>query len=276
MKQKASKTIFAKYENILFEDFLYAYNLYSKQNIKKSLLDIDKLKEFLFTCTKVKEVEGKIITYPMKIFYITDYDYFRNIHSNYFLFQTSSIIQEELEKLAKRIKIELKLKNIDTLFRIDPKYGLVIGTAKEAIDPTVTQDKDCCFITLYITTDTNHAEIALTEYVDKSLKKKYIEIFEKHNHCSPGTFKILGFDLSKFKHMFTKTKPHILFFYEDIVELGNSLLNKHKLKNLNVSLIYENVSEKETNECLLDKNKLVYFPSGFCKFFISVDELLNE
>ena len=167
-----TKAVFVKYENISFEDFLSAYNLYSKQNIKNSLLDIAKLKEFLFTCNKVKEVENKIITYPMKIFYITDYDYFRNIHSNYFLFQAPSIIQEELEKLAKRTKIELKLKNIDTLFRIDPKYGLVIGTAKEAIDPTVAQNKNYCFITLYITNDTNHPEIAITEYVDKNLKKK--------------------------------------------------------------------------------------------------------
>jgi hypothetical protein len=269
------KTTFVKYDSIAFQDFLAIYNLYSKQNLKNSLIDVSKIREFLFAGNKIKDKDGKNIVYPIKIFYIMDYDYIRNIHNSYFLFQSPSELQEDLEKLAKRIKIELKLKNIDTLFRIDPRYGLTIGTAKEAIDPTITQDKYNCFITLYVTNDPNHPEIALYEYVEKPYKKKYIEIFEKHNHCSPGTFKLLGFELSKFKKVFTKTSPQLIFFYNDIVEFGNSLIQKHKLENLTISLIYEDVSEREANECLLDKSKLSFFPSGFCKFFISIDELLQ-
>ena len=68
----------------------------------------------------------------------------------------------------------------------------------------------------------------------------------------------------------------MLLYYENIIELGNSLIQKHKLEHISISLIYEEVTENEVELCLLDKKKAGYFPAGLCKFFISVDELLQN
>lgn len=266
---------FIKYQDIPYEDFLSALSLLNKKDIPHALISIDKLREVLFKGDKRKIVGGSSEVFPIKIFYIIDYDIIRNTHNYYFLFQSSSKIQEELERIAKRIKIELKLKNIDSLFRIDPKYGLVVGTSKDAIDPFVGLDKSYCFITLYLTNDHNHPEIALLEYVEKAFQKKYIEVFEKHNHCSPGTFKLLGIDFSKIKKAFVRSNPHIILNYEDLKELCLSFAEKQKIENLTLSFIYEEVSEEEANECILDKTKASFYPAGLCKFFINTEELLK-
>ena len=269
-------SIFIKYDDIPFQDFLSAYHIYLKKSQKDFLIDIDKLRECLFKGNKTKILDSKPVIRLIKIFYIIDFDIIRSTYNHYFIFQSSADFQEELERVAKRIKIELKLKNIDSLFRIDPKYGLVIGTAKEAIDSSVPPDKLFCFITLYLTGDQHHPEIALLEYIEKTYKKKYMEIFEKHNHCSPGSFKFLGIDLSKIKQAFKKSSPFVLLRYEGIIELGNSLIHKHKLEDLSISLIFEEVTENEITRCLLDKNKSAYYSGELCKFFINAEELLSE
>ena len=267
---------FIKYDYLPFQDFRIAYLSYVKRNQKGFFIDIVELREFLYQGYKTKSLQAQNVTFPLKIFYLTDFDIIRSSYNHYFLFQSPSPFQEELEKLAKRIKIELKLKNIDSLFRIDPKYGLIVGTSKDSIETHSGKDKPFCFITLYLTGDYHHPEIALYDYIEKEHKKRYIEIFEQHNHCTPGSLKFLGIDFSKMRTAFTKSSPAVILTYDNIMELGNSLVQKHKLESLTLSLIYEDVSEVEATLCLLDKKKSAFFMSGMCKFFINVEELFRS
>jgi hypothetical protein len=267
---------FIKYEDIPFQEFLNAYQIYAKKIQKGFLIDINKMREFLFKGYKTRTLGAQTQVVPIKIFYIIDFDIMRSSYNHFFLFQSLSESQDELEKLAKRFKIELKLKNIDSLFRIDPKYGLIVGTSHEAIDPAIGSDKLYCFITLYLTSDHHHPEIALSDYLDKESKRKYVEIFEKHNHCPPGISKILGFDLSKIRTALKKTSPATVLNYDDIVIFGNSLIQKHKIESLTLSLIFEDITDEEATLCMLDKKKSAYFPAGLCKFFINIDELFNS
>jgi len=71
------------------------------------------------------------------------------------------------------------------LFRIDPRYGLVTGSAVEPVDPTIKWDKPGIYTALYLTSDPTSPSIAVMEYVSEENLKRFIEIFEKYNGISP-------------------------------------------------------------------------------------------
>jgi len=204
-------------------------------------------------------------------FFIREVDLVQQTVYQYVLMHTESDAAHDLLKIAQRFRIDLKGKGVETLFRIDPIHGLIVGSSIEAVSRFGTKERPGCFITLVCSRDPGHPLIALQDYVDREDRHRYQEVFQKYNHLLPAKPSI-------FKRVFghpESTSSLAGWSYRLISDIVHTLSAHYQMHPQTISIIYENVSESELEHCLLDRKYSTFQTTGTSKFFTSTEELLQ-
>ncbi len=258
------------FNNITAGDFLAAYKMHLASPAKGYLPDAIRLKEFRIS----GNVTGRAAEHRLDIFFLNQYDMLADATNSFIIFRTGSNGIVELERFVKRFRIDLKSQGFEGLFRIDPRYGLISGSSRDAIDQSA-RTKPNCFTTLYLTDDPAHSEVSLLEYADKNYHEKYKNIFKTHNACLPKKKGIFNFDFSNLKKMERRGEESSVFSYKHIFSFINALQTRYSMSSISLAFIFTEMTDDDFNLALLDQASGTFYPSGQCRFFNSTDELMG-
>ncbi len=219
--------------------------------------------------------QGENLETPVKlsIYLLDELETLSDILETFIIVSTSSEASRAIIPLSKRLRDYLVAQKESVLFRIDPRYGLVTGSAVEPVDPTIKWDKPGIYTALYLTSDPTSPSIAVMEYVSEENLKRFIEIFEKYNGISPkkNTFwtsalnKLTGRSSSK-----EKTKKINYKLLKTLIHF----LQKERGMSATVSLIYKNIEPEDVPNLLIDKSYVVTAKSGSDRFFGTLADLI--
>lgn len=180
---------------------------------------------------------------------------------------------ESIRDLALQLKAYLERRQTACLFRMDPRYGLVHGSALEPIDGTIKWDRPGGYAALYLTSDPRSPSIALLDYVPQTQRDRYRELFQKYNHLEaaspPGVFRLTWTKLrgkSLEDEPARKLNYRLLRVLAGFLKMGTYLEPK-------ISLIFKDLPETETEKHLLDPRLATFSPAGNDRFFSSLGEL---
>jgi len=177
-----------------------------------------------------------------------------------------------LRALALRWKSALDRVRIPSLFRIDPKYGLVYGSALEPVDTTLKWDRPGIYVTLYVATTASSPSIALLEYVPMDDRARYTEIFQKYNRVPPEKPSLLKNTWKILKRKTAEPQASRRLDYK-FVRHSVKGLQREPIKEVKISMIYKDLDPSDAQKILLDPGYVLYAPSGQDRFFASLGEL---
>jgi hypothetical protein len=258
------------YRDVPAEDFLTAYRLHEEKSSVAYLPSDAQLRDIAFSGRR----EAGGVTHELAIYLFNQYDMVRDETMAFVVLQTDRSGGSFLETTAKRLRIDLRGQKLESLYRIEPRYGLVVGLARDSVDPNVRLDRNRCYITLVLTQDPSHPEVSLLEYVDSDHRARYRKIFQATNQCAPRKRGLMGFDLSKLRSGGLKGEGESPFRHEHIRYFTDALRERYGLRELRVSLIYKDVTEDDLKRAILDPSFGLFYPTAECRFFHSTEELL--
>lgn len=155
------------------------------------------------------------------------------------------------------------------LVRIDPRYGLVCGSALEPVDPSVKWDRPGAYLTIHLTDDPGSPSLALMEYVAAENQKAFADLFQRYNGIPPKRPSLFGGALKRLAGS-PAHPPAARVSYRLVKGLAQFLGSKG-LADATVSLIFKGVSETELPNCLLDAGHRR--PNSGDRFLPSLGEL---
>lgn len=272
---------FIIYRDLAIEDFLTALEMHRKKGTQ-AYLPGD-------ACLRDIKIEGRyeprqgsadasgammLTPIPVALYFLNQYDMIRDETTAFVVVGADRSGARFVESTAKRLRTDLRAQSFETLFRVDPRYGLVVGAQREAVDTSVRADRNRCYVTLVLTDDASHPEASLLDYVDRDHQRRYKEIFEAVNQTPPKKRGVMGFDLSKLRGGGLKGEAASPFRHEHIRYFAGALHDRYGVKDIKVSLIYKDVTDDDLRRSILDPKAGFYVPVGECRFFSSTEELL--
>jgi hypothetical protein len=257
------------YRDIPVDDFLAAYRAHKERPDAVYLPSDAQLRDFALSgVCKVKDQQ-----WPITLFFFNQYDMVQDQTTAFLIVHADHQAASNLEILAKRLRIDLRGQGFPALYRIDPRYGLVYGTMRDAVDPAVRMDRNKCYVTLVLTDDASHPEVSLLDYVDRDYQKRYRQIFEQWNQTPPKKRGFMGFDLSKLRGGLKGESPSP-FRYEHIRYFIQALKDRYGFMDLKLSIIYREVTENDLRRTVLDSSAGLFYAVGECRFFNTTEELV--
>jgi len=216
--------------------------------------------------------------YPIEGYIVTEYEPLIGRSKTFIILRTEADNYEGLVRESRRLQLWLRSQGVPTLFRIDPRYGLVYGSHREPVVPTTSPDFPYILTVQVVTDDPGHPELALQGYVEPAFRARFAELFEKYNRTKPQTFRLLGIDLSRlFRRGPEPTaRPAISLTYDWVRRFLHNLVERHRWFDLDVSLIYSDVTEQEFRNVPVGADAIVLSPDRPLRFFHSIDELTRR
>lgn len=177
-----------------------------------------------------------------------------------------------LRALALRFRDALERRRLPALFRIDPRYGLLCGSALEPVDPLVKWDRPGCYIALYLTQDPTSPSLALSDYVPSENRERYGELFHKYNRIHPPSTGLFQVTWKRLTGKTSEVAPahHLNYTF---LRQAVGVLGAEPLQNLTISLIYKDVDQNDGRTVMLDAKHATFAPSGQDRFFASLGDL---
>jgi len=263
-----------RYDTVPMDDFLQALTLHEQNADRGALPRPAALRAVRISGMAQTEKEP----YPFELYSIAEYNPLAAQVEAFVVLRAPSGNARELQKLAPKVRQELASRGFKTLYRIDPRYGLLSGSAMASVDPAA-RSKPWCFITLYLTDDPGHPALALLDYVDKANRPAFETAFKKANGMAAKGAPVFNFSFSKFlggkKEPANPVPPVSPLRYAHLRTLLMALGNSFFVRQLTISLIFSGVTDREVENCFLDKHHSVHQASGQAQFFASLDELLS-
>lgn len=259
-------------DNLPVEDFLTILNQYEKDVRKGYLPKQSFLKEAkLEALWMADELSSPI---KIAIYLLEELETLSDILETFIIISTSNEGSKAIINFSKRLKEELIRNKEPVLFRIDPRYGLVHGSAIEPIDPSIKWDKPGIYTALYLTSDPASPSLAVMEYVSPEYLKKFISIFKKYNGVEPKKPSFWLNALSKLtgKSSSQTEKPRKINY--KILRILINFLHKEKAMSATISLIYKNIEPIEVTNLLVDPIFVSTAKSGADRFFGTLADLL--
>lgn len=258
-----------RYDGLPLEDFLAALNhrgaggadgLPSPQHLKEARI------ESAWTA-------GALGPTPLTVFLLQEQDALSGRQEAFVLLHGEGRASRALRDLAQHLKAYLKTRGIPSLFRIDPRYGLLCGSALEALDPSVQWDRPTVYAALYLTDDPASPSLAVMEYVPVTLQESFREAFVRYNQVEPARSGILASAFRRFRGgKAPNTSPAGKLSYGMVATLA-AFLAREGGRDARLSLIFKDLSPLDARTSLLDPDKATYHPSGNDRFFASLGEL---
>ncbi|MEW6757540.1 MAG: hypothetical protein AB1347_04905 [Acidobacteriota bacterium] len=258
-----------RYDGLSMEDFLAALNHRGAGGADGLPLP-QHLKEARIESTWTPGTLGPT---PLTLFLLQEQDALSGRKEVFVLLHGEGEASRQIRDLVLRLRAYLRTRGIASLLRIDPRYGLLCGSALEPLDPSVQWDRPTVYAALYLTDDPASPSLAVMEYVPVTQQEGFREAFLRYNGVEPARSGILA---SAFRR-FTGGKPPSAspagkLSYGMVATLA-AFLAREGGKDVRLSLIFKDLSPLDARTCLLDPDRATYHPSGNDRFFASLGEL---
>lgn len=261
-----------RYDAIPVDDFLQVLTLH-EQSASRGALPPPQ-------CLRAVKVAGTInaaTPWALELYSCAEHNPLTGETESFVVLRAPSGQAKDLERFAGMLKRELISKGLKTLFRIDPRYGLLTGSAQFAADTSVRTEA-WAFAALYLTDDPGHPALALLDYVSKDHRKRYEMLWKKYNGLDPRGAPVFSFSLGKLlgkKKEEAPAPPVSPIRYPRLRTLIVAMNNMFGAKGLTVSILFGGVGEADAGRCMLDKTRSARQASGPTNFFDSLEELLH-
>ncbi|MGC8762633.1 MAG: hypothetical protein ACP5VN_03210 [Acidobacteriota bacterium] len=256
-----------RYEGIPLADFLAALGLRERPGL---LPAPSALKEALLSASW-SPVPGEAS--PLSLYLLEERDALTQTREAYLLVKGEGRYARPLRELVLRLGRFFRGRNLPVLFRIDPRYGLLVGSALEPLDPAVKWDRPRVYAALAFTADPASPSLALLEYVPASQQAAYRALFVKYNGVEPARPGLLTQVFRRWKGSRAEGEagPGGLT-YGMLATLG-AFLQRESVEKASLSLIFKGISPSEAAGFVLDPGRATFYPSGYDRFFASLGEL---
>ncbi len=259
-----------RYDAIPSDDFLQALTLHEQNAARGALPPPGAL--------RAVKMAGEVgdSAWPIELYSCAEHNPLTGETESFVVLRGPAPQARELERFAVALKRELIAKGLKALFRIDPRYGLLMGSNLLATDPAVRAG-NWAFVTLYLTEDPGHAALALLDYVAKDHRKRYEALWQKYNGAAPRGAPAFAFSFGKLlgkKPPAAPAAPVSPIRYPRLRTLLVAMNNLFYARKLAVSIIFAGITKPDQEKCLLDSGRSAYLASGTPGFFASLDELL--
>ena len=269
-------TMDAMLQKIPYEELMSVFEYHFQKPDAGLLPPETKLRDFAVFA----QVPPRLQEPPVPIeFYLTqEVDPILNAAKVYGLLRAPSDSVQVLLREAHRIQRWFQGQNLPMMYRVDPVYGIVQGSDVEAVQPDACHPSPSVVLTLILTDDPGHPELALMDYVPGPYRKTYARIFEKYNKTKPGKLTLLGVDLGRiFKRKGESAGPlRHPWKYDLIRAFLRHLLQRHYWMRIRVSLVYTEVHEDDFLNSPFQSSNILFFPTRPCRLFNEIDELFQE
>ena len=178
-----------------------------------------------------------------------------------------------LRELALRLKRFLDVRQIPSLFRLDPRYGLVCGSAAEPVDESVRWDRPGAYVALYLTGDSASPSLAVGDYVAPEYRKRFQELFLKYNRVPPAPSGLLASTWKKFlkKDRPEESAPRRITY--KLLRTFCAFVADQAMGEATISFICKDLSQEDGRRILLDSKYGTFLEGGQDRFFASLGEL---
>lgn len=263
-------------QKIPYEELAYAFEYHLMRPEAGLLPQENKLKDFAIYAQVIPRIQETPV--PIKLLVIQEYDPIPAITKVYALFQGSDNAASIILREAHRVRLWFKEQGLHWMYRVDPVYGILQGNCDDAVQPDACHPTTSVVLTMVLTDDPGHPDLALQDYVPDKHRKKFVELFEKYNKVKPGKFRLLGIDLGTiFKKKADDLSKNIhTWSYSLLRDLLRNLLQRQYWTNMNVSLVFTDVSEEDFRNVPFHSSYIFYYPTRPCRLFTEIDELLQE
>jgi len=258
-----------RYDGLLMEDFLAVLN-HRGAGSADGLPLPQHLKEARIESTWTAGVLGAT---SLTLFLLQEQDALSGRREVFVLLHGEGRASRPLRDLALHLRAYLKTRGIASLLRIDPRYGLLCGSALEPLDPSVQWDRPTVYAALYLTDDPASPSLAVMEYVPITLQGTFREIFLKYNGVEPARSGILASAFRRFAGGKPPSSSSAGKLSYGMVATLAAFLAREGGKEARLSLIFKDLSPLDARTCLLDPDRATYHPSGNDRFFASLGEL---
>jgi hypothetical protein len=209
---------------------------------------------------------------PLTLYLLQEKDALTELEEVFLVAHAPGHVSSALRDLAVKLKGFLDHKQVPCYFRIDPRYGLVYGSALEPIDNTIKWDRPGVYVTLCMTADLGAPSLALLEYVAQTQRKLYQDLFFKYNHAHPVS---VGFLKSTWKRIRGNEAPDHTprkLSYGTLSMLA-TFMSLGLFREAKVSLIYKELPPRMAISCLIDPAYSSSYEAGHDRFFASLGDL---
>jgi len=261
-----------RYDNLPVDDFLTALANHER-NEKRNLLPMEEyVSQVMFSGQFSPGGSGKPA--ELSCYWLEETDPLSEKVETFVLFHTSGEQARLLKDISLSFKAFLSKYGVPGLFRIDPRYGLVCGSALEPIDSEVHWNKPGAYTALYLTKDPASPSLALLEYVHQSRRDRFAEIFRKYNGVAPAKPGLLATTWKRLrgKESGTSGTARGRRAYRDIKMIA-AFLKQNALKDVKFSIIYKGRGLGDMS-FLLDSNFATHVPGGNTRLFSSLGDLM--
>lgn len=260
-------------DNLPLDDFLIILNQYERDVRTGYLPKHSFLKEFKLECLWAGE--GMASPVHFAVYCLEELETLSDILETFVIVSTSGEASRAIIPFSKRLKDSLSFIKESALFRIDPRYGLVHGSAIEPIDSSIKWDKPGIYTALYLTSDPSSPSIAVMDYVSPENLKRFISIFEKYNGVPPKKPSFWSSAIGKLTGKSASTgKEQIRKINYKLVKTLVNFLQKERAMSATISLIYKNIEPEDVPNLLVDKMYVVTSKSGSDRFLGTLADLM--
>jgi len=259
-------------DNLPLEDFFTILNQHDRDVRIGYLPKHSFLKEVKLEC--LWQGDGLGAPVHLTLYCMEETDPLSEVTETFLILSTRSEAARALIPLAKRLKEALVSIREPSLFRVDPKYGIVHGSCVEPVDPSVRWDRPGVYVALYLTTDPASPSLAVMEYVPPDQEKKFTHLFEKYNGVAPKKPSLLT---SAWTRLTRKAPPPAEARANKInyklIKLLSQFLQREHAMSATVSLIFKNVEPEDVPKLMVDSAFVTAAKSGNDRFFGTLSEL---
>lgn len=259
-----------RYDQVPLEDFLVCLMQYETDVRTGFLPPVRNLKEARFQTDWNAGPEGSKVS--LALYLLQETDALSQQAESFLLVHAPSGVASALRDLALRLRHFLGKSGQPALFRIDPHFGLVAGSAMEPVDPAIRWDRPGTYIALYLTEDPASPSLAVADYVPADQRKRFQEVFQRYNQIPPATPGLFKRSFKTFLGGTRHIEPPRRLTYKLLNSLA-AFLQETRVQAPTISLIYKDLSPEDGNSVLLDPKFGAFHTTGQDRFVASLGEL---
>jgi len=259
-----------RYDGVPLEDFLMCLVQQQKNPQAECLPRPFFLKEARLEANWRYEVDKPEV--PLSLYLLQEREALTETEEVFLIAHAPGHVSVELRDLALKLRTFLEHRQLPCYFRIDPRYGLVYGSALESLDNTIKWDRPGVYTTLCLTTDLSSPSLALLDYVAQTQRKRYQEMFFKYNSAHPISQGFLKATWKRLKGAEkTEKTPRRLSY--SMLSLLATFLSLGLFREAKISLIYKDLPPHQAIACLIDTAYSSSYEAGHDRFFASLGDL---
>ncbi len=259
-----------RFDHVPLEDFLACLKLHETDVRSGYLPPARALKEARFQA--VWEPSAGEPPASLSLFLLQETDALSQRSEAFLLVHAPSGTASFLRDLALRLRRYLQKRQIPSLFRLDPRYGLVTGSALDPVDPAVKWDRPGAYVALYLTEDTASPSLAVMDYVSTEHRKRFQEQFQRYNQVPPSTPSLLKATFKRLLGGAVEAEVPRKLTYRLLTGLAG-FLGEEGVTSPTLSLIFKDLAASDGKRVLLDPRYGAFYSSGQDRFVASLGEL---